>query len=290
MHSHGEVSGMMRSFVFSRAFFFGLLGATFALLNISNAAAQTLFQDGYESGNLSYTQNSIRWGSTTNSAQGRVSVSALKPRTGTYSLQFLYPGMADGQDGWAEQRLEMNSSHTEVWIMFDLYIPANYYHRSQGGGSNNKFFALYRNPYSSPGFQVNFSTIPNGSGGSNLEIHSYNNGSENPIQTPDSGRSFITAADAGKWQNIVMHFKVPTGQGTGDGVMQMWKNGAQVVNITNLAAWGGTDKNYFDAAYILGWSNSGFASETTFYVDNFVISDTPLGVNPPGAPSLTGVQ
>jgi len=256
-----------------------------AFLAISNAEAQTLFQDGFESGNLSYTQNGIRWGDSASTV-----VNALNPRTGTSALQFRYPGVADGQDGWAEQRVELGASYTETWVMFDLYIPANYYHRTQSGAANNKFFALYRNPYTSPGFQVNFSTIPNGSGGSNIEIHSYNNGSESPIQTPTSGSNFITSADAGHWLNIVMHFKVPTGQGTNDGVMQLWKNGSQIVNITNLASWGGTGKNYFDAAYILGWSNSGYANETLFYVDNFVISDSPLGANPPGAPGLVAVQ
>ena len=243
----------------SRAIYYCLASAATVFLTIQGAKAQTLFQDGFESGNLTYTQSGFKWGSTTNSSQGKVSVSSLKPRTGAYSLQFLFPAMPDGQDDWAEQRLEMNSSHTEAWVMYDLYIPDNYYHRSQSGGSNNKFFALYRNPYGTPGFQVNFSTIPNGSGGSNLEIHSYNNGSENPIQTPASGKDFITAADAGHWQNIIMHFKVPTGNGTNDGVMQMWKNGISVVNITNLGAYGGVNQNYFDAAYFIGWSNSGFA-------------------------------
>mgnify|MGYP007022268465 CR=1 FL=1 len=58
--------------------------------------------------------------------------------------------------------------------------------------------------------------------------------------------------------------------------MQLWKNGNQMVNLTNLASWGGIDENYFDAAYILGWSNSGYASDTLFYVDNFFISNAPL--------------
>lgn len=230
-----------------------------------------LFQDGFESGNLSFTQSGIRWGDSV-----RTSVNALNARSGTRSLQFTFPGVADGDDSFSEQRIELTNPYTEIWIRFDLHVPGNYVHRTQSGATNNKFFALYRNPYTAPGFHVNFSTAADGSGGSDLHIHYYDNGVERSVLSPAGGRGFLTSADHGQWHQIVLHVRVPTGQDTNDGVMQLWKNGVQLVNITNLDAWGGTGSNYFDAGYVLGWANSGFSQQTLFYVDNFVIATESL--------------
>ena len=130
---------------------------------------------------------------------------------------------------------------------------------------------------------MNFSTYANGSGGSNLEVHLFRLGAEQPYQTPSSGKNFITSADLGRWHRIVLHAKVASSGTTNDGTLELWKNGVRFVSGTNMNAWGGDGTNYFDAAYLIGWANSGFAEETNMYVDNFVISTTPLGVNPPGA-------
>ena len=262
-----------------------LIVGVVAVLATSTVNAQILFQDGFESGNLTHTQNGIRW-----APEGvRTSISSTQVRSGTRSLEFSFEAVPAGQDSFSEHRVTMTSRYTDLWIMYDLYIPANYYHRPESG-ANNKFFAIFRDPYPASGYSVNFSTYPNGSGGSHIEVHYFNNHAEEPYLTPESGRNFITSADAGRWHNIILHFKVPTGQGTNDGVMELWKNGSRIVNITNLASWGGSGTNYMDQAYLIGWANSGYAQQTDFYVDNFVISDTPLGVNPPGAPGTINVQ
>ena len=263
-----------------------LIVGVVAVLATSTVNAQILFQDGFESGNLTHTQNGIRW-----APEGvRASVSSTQVRSGTRSFEFSYEAAADGQDSFSEHRILLTPGYTDLWFMYDLYVPANYYHRTQSGPTNNKFFAIFRNPYPSSGFSVNFSTSANGSGGSDVAAYYFSNRNDQPYIEPASGRNFITSADAGRWHNIIIHIKVPTGQSTNDGVMQLWKNGIPFVNITNLASWGGSGTNYFDQAYILGWSNAGYAQQTDFYVDNFVISDTPLGVNPPGAPGTINVQ
>ena len=92
---------------------------------------------------------------------------------------------------------------------YDLYVPGNYAHRVVSP-ANNKFLAIYRDPYGALGYQVNFSTGPNGSGGSDLGTHYYENGVEGRVIYPASARSFLTAADAGKWRRIVVHMKTPT--------------------------------------------------------------------------------
>ena len=259
-----------------------------AVLATSTVNAQILFQDGFESGNLNHTQNNIRW----SPGGARTSISTTRVRSGVRSLEFSFEAAANGQDSFSEHRIMLNPGvgYTDLWIRYDLYVPANYYHRTQSDSANNKFFALFRDPYTSPGFQVNFSTEPNGSGGSNIDVRYFNNGLGQGSRSQASADNFLTSTDAGRWHNIIMHFKVPTGQNTNDGVMQLWKNGSEIINITDLASWGGSGMNYFDQAYVLGWSNSGYAQQTDFYVDNFVISDTPLGVNPPGAPGSINVQ
>lgn len=276
----------MKRFLRHYRLFFSMMGGMTVLLVTFSVSAQTLFLDGFESGDRSATQNNIRW----ILPGGNISINSLRPRTGSYAMEFRFPARPDGQDSSAEQRIALGASYTDLWIKYDFYVPTNYYHRTQSGAANNKYFAIYRNPYTNPGFQVNFSTQPNGSGGSHLEIHTQDNGREAPVQSPSSARNFLTSADAGRWHNLILHIKVPTGPSTNDGVMQLWKNGTQIVNLTNLASWGGTGQNYMDEAYILGWSNSGYTNETIFYVDNFEVSNTPLGVNPPAAPPVPTVE
>jgi hypothetical protein len=250
--------------------------ATLLLISSGVSKASVLFSDGFESGDRSHTESNIRW-----TSDNSTSVSSELPKNGAFSLRLNETYAGDG-DSFAEQRGGLGGQYTEIWIKYDLYIPSNYYHYNDAPG-NNKFFAIFSDPYTNPGFQVNFSTEPNGSGGSNLEIKQYYNGGEKPGIGPSSGKNFITTSDLGVWSEIVIHIKVPTGDGTGDGIMQLWKNGKNFIDLTNLNDWGGS-KNYFDAFYLLGWANAGFRQDTVFYIDNVVISDSMIGLNPPSAP------
>ena len=245
-----------------------------AVTAIFSASDSVLFQDGFESGDLTHTQNNIRWAQE--GVRTSISTTPAPVREGARSFEFSFEAAVDDKDSFSEHRILLTPKYTDLWIMYDLYVPVNYHHRTQRDSDNNKFFAIFRNPYTSPGFQVNFSTTPNGSGGSNIDVRYMNNGAEQGSLTPTSGQNFITSTDAGRWHTIIMHFKVPTGQNTNDGIMQLWKNGSEIINITNLASWGGSGANYFDQAYVLGWSNSGYTEQTNFYVDNFVISSKPL--------------
>ena len=252
-----------------------LVGLSWAI----GTQAATLFTDGFEGGVLSSSsQNGVSWIDSQN-----VAVSKDVAASGSYSLKFTFVGGPSGTDAWAEQRISLPRRNA-YWFKYKLYIPSNYYHRSDGA-SNNKFLAVYQSPYLkvNPGFQVNFSLEPNGSGGSNIEIHHYNNGVEGPVQTV--AQDFITDADKGKWMDLMMQVQVPTSATSQDGIMRLWKNNELVVDVTNLTSWGGIDKNYIDQAYFLGWANSGFAQTTYLYVDDVTIADSPLDVadvpNPP---------
>ncbi len=254
---------------FSKSIFTVLLLSS----TIANAAPQ--FSDNFESGDLSHNANGVSYGTGVNA-----SVTSANKLNGNYSLSFLYKGKPPGQDSFAEQRLSYPQTG-ELWTQFDLYIPANYYHRSDGA-SNNKFLAVYRNQYQFPGFQVNWSLNPNGQGGSNIILHRYRSGSEQGIIAPTIGKNFLTTADRGKWINIVARVKAPSSASATDGIMQMWKNGVLVTNETSLDNYGGDSKNYMDELYLLGWSNSGFTEETIFYMDNLLINNEAFNrPNPP---------
>lgn len=242
---------------------------------ISAPAGET-FSDGFESGDLSHHQVGIAYGGSENA-----NVSSKRARSGSRSLEFFFEGGGDNDDSWSEVRLKL-PRRKELWISCDLFIPTNYFHRGVQPG-NNKLLAVYRAPYTDPGFQVNFSLTPDGRGGSHLRIKRYDNGREASGLSCPEGERFLSPADRGKWISLVMHIKVPTGVGTGDAVMQLWKNGRLAANEVGFDAYGGHAENYIDELYLLGWANSGYKSDTYFYLDNLVISDSP----PAGSDSLT---
>lgn len=272
----------------SKKFSFVLLLAASALSFQSKAA--TIFQDGFESGALGTIQNAARWSDSNHGPADGLQVSADRARTGKYSLKFTYGGGASTDDAWSEQRFKLGGQYKEVWFKYDLYIPDNYNHRSVSP-SNNKFLALYAAPYTENGFESNFSTSANGSGGSNLGMHyeKSESSSDEKVSYPESGKGFITTADRGKWVSIKVHLKVPSGNFANDGVMQLWKNDVPVIDVRNLDNYG-LVKNYIDEIYILGWSNSGYTETTSFYLDNFIFSDTPIGGTSPAAPTNLVVQ
>lgn len=236
------------------------------------ANAGIMLQDNFDTGQR--VANGVfegYWGGSV-----RTSVGTHSP--GNYGLIFSFHDEANG-DSFAEQRVRFPAKQ-QVWVSYDLFIPSNYYHRTQASnGQNNKFFAIFNNNYV-PGFQVNFSMEPDGNGGSRLDIRFYDFGRErgNGAFEPSGGwpRIIDRNADLGKWMKIVMQFKVPTSDSVNDGVMKIWKNGTQLLNINNLNSHGTSGFNYMDQAYILGWSNSGFAQQTNLIVDNVVFSDEPL--------------
>lgn len=240
------------------------------------APAGVLFSDGFESGSFASSQNGISWG-----GGNSTSVSSQRAYNGRYSLRFTFESGRSGDDAFAEQRIRL-PQRNEYWFKYRLYIPSNYHHRSDGA-SNNKFIAVYRDPYSSPGFQINLTLYPNSSGGSDVRVHYYNNGSE---WSPRSIASkFIDAADKGAWMEVVVQVKVPSSSSSNDGIVRLWKNGKLVGGVTDLASWGGSGENYISEAYLLGWANSGFNEETVLYIDDVAIGDGPFDAGAPQTPA-----
>lgn len=242
-----------------------------SLLVAMPASAATIFADNFDSGAVApAAANGAAWQAPTST----VAVTSANPLSGCCSLAFTYAGSALGGQGMAQATLYFPQRQA-YWFQYQLFIPSNYYHRVNSGASNNKFLAAYAVPYG-VGYQVNLSNDPNGSGGSNLTLHYFNDEHE---QTPiPLYNNFISTGDLGKWMAVTVQVAAPTGEGTNDGIVKVWKNGTQIANITNLGAYGGSN-NYINEVYYLGWANAGFTNTTVMYIDNVVVADTPLTPN-----------
>lgn len=268
----------------------------FLLIPFSACLAGVFVTDGFESGNLSHSENGFKWGSST-----KASVSTEKPKSGKYSLRVAYPAVPNGKDSWAEQRFHLGGFYPELWIKYDLYVPTNYYHRNQQsegyGSDNNKGYAFIwagsyeditkrEGPMLGPGFW------PNGDGSSRVIM--WASASVNGVKLLNThwfddpngkNHNAITLADRGHWMNIVIHAKYAS-QSNDDGVYELWKtdyNGSvtKLIDIHN-GPWYATQPltttpaRGFAEGYLLGWSNSGFDNDTVFYIDNFEVSNTSL--------------
>lgn len=232
------------------------------------SGAVLLFEDDFESGNLSKSANGFRWTDSTRD----IVVSSATARNGTYSLQFTYPAVADGEDGMSEQRFYLGGNYRDVTVEYDLLIPANYYHRTQSGAANNKgFLYLWANTYGDPRPLVATNFWPDGSGQSIGSIYTRPNDLGHYMEFTAPA---IASSDAGKWLHIVVRYAYASAANN-DGIAQIWKTPeggtqVQIVNKTN-GPWYHADGTGFDNGYLLGWSNSGFAQETRLYIDNFKV-------------------
>lgn len=258
----------------------GGVSDTFTATTVA-AAGTALFSDDFSSNDFSHTENGIAWlAATANTA-----VVGNK-------LQFTYPARAMGSDGWSEQRLyyikKAGNPLSEIWVKYDIEIPANYYHRDDTVDHNNvnKFLTFYAKNYGD-GFEARFDLQAGSAGQSLIQYSVYINQVE--ISAYTTSAIAIATADFGTTISIIAHVKTETSNGSNDGVMQIWKKaqgagsytklherkaGSSYLNMGNL--WGGPSKNYIDEVYFWGWANSGFTNQTIINIDNVVVSDTNL--------------
>jgi hypothetical protein len=267
-----------------------LLAAALALVTALPASAEVIFQDGFESANLSARQNNVNWGESQST-----SVSSERAMSGSYALKFTFQGVASGQDSWSEQRFYLGGNYPDVWVKYDLYVPSNYEHRQQSDSANNKgFLYLWSGDYNSPSgpglgpnlWPVNAATGP----ASEASFYMWGPGwgRHNWTAMPKA----IESADRGQWVTIVSHYKYAS-SANNDGVAEVWKTrgGVQqkIMSIMN-GNWYVSGQRGFDQGYLLGWANSGFSQTTVFYIDNVVFSTTSLLGKVPNAPSSVSVE
>jgi hypothetical protein len=238
---------------------------------------QPLFQDGFETGDHSHSENGFTWGNRVRS-NVKTEADGFPVYSGTYSMKLRYPANSEGKDPWAEQRFNMGGVLNEVWIEYVIRFPSDYTHAGGEWGNNNKFFVLW-DPGNYPGGsegQISYflETRANGSGGSHLlfchQDQDYRGGCGGALARNTAAQNFLTGGDLGTWITLRMHAKVASAEGVNDGLFEMWKNGVKIFDFSGLE-WFDPDINGFQKGYIMGWANSGFPVSTHIMLDEWRI-------------------
>ena len=126
----------------------------------------------------------------------------------------------------------------------------------------------------------------------------YFNVSSNPGE--DGSGLLIRSTDKGHWMKITMHMKYATkadwvsrtggdpdaSYTRGDGIVELWKTSwtggvDKVIDLNIVPMYANNSLTFeeaegFDSAYLWGANNAEFAETTNVYVDNFVVSASPL--------------
>jgi hypothetical protein len=276
--------------------FIMLVGAFLAAPHLSQAAV--IFEDNFETANLSKRAGGFSWTSGVD-----VAVTNTRAKDGSHSLRFVFGPNGQNAYAFAEQRFSLGGNYPEIWVSYDLYVPANYIHRTGGGGQNNKGFVHfwsgnYENP-SGPLLGTEFWPKTSGTANSYGTLRLFAPKASLDEHLWDAMPTAIDSQDLGKWVRIVVRLKYAT-SANNNGIAEAWKTrpgGApqKIMSITN-GRWYVSGQPGFDQGYLLGWSNSGFTERTEFFIDNVAFSTTSLlgGAEPapkaPEAPSNLSVQ
>ncbi len=228
-----------------------------------------------------------------------VTVTDAIAHSGNHSLDFFFPGGANGSDSSAEQRLSFGRNLSEVWLSYYIYLPDGthglwnrFVHRYDPNGPNNdKFIDIWGSQYSvlnGGGILMGFSTNMGSTGG---WIES-SWGSDNIVCTgtqivdiyPSCGtgagwtpRGSWPNGYLGRWLHVQAHVKLAHNVTASDGSMYLIIDGTVFSNRTGLAMSGRAGYDYLANAYLWGWANSGFSNDTHVFVDDFKIYDTNPG-------------
>ena len=247
---------------------------------VPSVPADTIFADGFESGDRSTSTNGFRW--TTSSANVRV-MDSIAYR-GKKSLCFLYHGKPAGEDSTAEQRFNLGGGYSELWIQYFVRLPANYFHRADSP-SNNKFFYLWSRDYKDEGNEVSWHLWSAGdSGNSLLSYVTFDEYGHHPNARDGYAKPLFVDrnSDLNRWFEVVLHWKRQSAPDSADGVVQVWKRSADgtlqnLISETNLSrTWGRyASDNFVDQGYVFGWANAGFSEDTDICIDDISFSDSP---------------
>ena len=246
------------------------------------ASAQNyLFFDDFSSGDLSHSENGLsytEWGGDA----GKGEVNTVKPFSGAYSGEMIFGPDANGADSSVELTIKTSTAnYDDIWCQYHFYVPDNYTHRGQSGSTNNKgFFYSWSGDYGNPdGVSMGTNLWEIGGGDGSSEASNYIWGPTLDYHIWDAMSDAIDIADRGTWVVMTIHHKLAT-SANNDGVAEIWRKRSgsaaeKIEDITN-GAWYQSSEVGFDSFRILGWANSGFASETKFYIDNLIIHNEAL--------------
>lgn len=269
-----------------------------ALSFSGQGTAGVIFQDDFETCNLNKTQNGFIWNGST-----RTTVNTANPKGGSCALEFAYQAAADGADSFSEQRFYLGAHYPDIWVKYDLFVPANYCQRTQSSSDNNKgFIDMWEGAYTGgSGVAMDPNFWPDGNCQSTTSMFVAAANSTDPLFN-NGGHHYrsefidpysIRNSDRGKWMEVISHYKYAS-VAKNDGMIQIWitsqgENRRQILNMTQ-GNWYVAGALGFDNGYLLGWANSGFTQETKLYIDNVVFSTDPIGMDPPAAVRTPAVR
>jgi hypothetical protein len=257
-----------------------------------------LFYDSFESGDMSATnEDGFRWAGNnrTSIVTAEAAVWNNGPRDnpisegqdwtpfhGEHSLRFRYAAL----EAQSEQRFSLGGAYPEVWIRYWIRIPHNFIHENPTGSSaNNKWFALWMDGYSQHGEgpTIVWNFWPESDGSSEFTfsfsqeaggLRSHHGSYNHFIRYPD---------DQGRWMQVVLYAKMSTDGTSNDGETRIWRRWEGEEEFTLISE--SVERGFvapengpqgWAEGYIMGWSNSGYAEDTEFLLDEFTVSTTSL--------------
>lgn len=227
-------------------------------------------------------------------------VSDEHAHSGTRSLKITYPGEPDPAEMSSREtrfvfwpREDVANAPDELWGEWWIRVPDNYVHRESEGGHNNKLLLLC-NAVDGPGdksfkdsvrrplvlweYQYGdeeHSFVRAGSWGGDTDINPYGTSSD---QFQEIKGNIFTAERRGQWIRVRWHVRISLTAG----VLDMWVGNQKVcqmpADICTAFTEGSRTRSgelipvmpqTLNAGYLFGWSNSGFAEDTSFYVDDW---------------------
>jgi hypothetical protein len=204
-------------------------------------------------------------------------------RTGSFSLRFRYAGGVG--DSWAEQRYSFTPAQREIWKSFWVRVPVNYTHR-QASPENNKLFFMWMDGYSTAGdgSSVGMEMRPTAEGGSTWYCKIGAGRFANVGGDLGGYQPFISVpSDRGRWMNIVTRVVTESTQDAGDGSMEVWRKwdgDAEYTKPFNLTGYvirvPPAGPAGFAAGYLMGYSNSGYAADTEWLIDDVAFATESL--------------
>lgn len=227
-----------------------------------------LAADSFDAG-FTYTANGFAW------------TEANRVRAESGAAVFPYGPNPVGSDSTAELRFQMPPL-AEFAVGFGLRVPANYVHRADEP-SNNKLFACWHKDYNATSAEPHVALeLVRGTwaGRPADDFTSYvriASAVAEPCESRQAdkvqywGPPLITAQDRGQRVDVVIHVRAQY-QGS---AVSVTKNGTLVAALPTdysitCPAWDGM---LFRFGYVMGWSNSGFATLTEFKIEDFWMAD-----------------
>lgn len=263
----------------------------------SSAYSATLYKDDFSSGDFSHAVNGYGWGDARGGAETGKDAKPVVINTFGHndntSIKFTFGGGADGTDSWSELRYHLGESQKDVYIQWYAYYPdgteglgPKWMQRNSSGPDNNKLLKLWANVYGA-GHTVSTGVSTRSDGGGDARFFPVYGTSltagTGQWNLPSSSKT-LDDSKRGKWIKLQFHMKTATSSNN-DGVIQMWLDDELIIDNRDVDLYpsGGID-NFFKNGYIMGWANTGFDQTSYMYIDDFEISDSYIGGNPPSAP------